>query len=203
MDIGIVLYDGFDTLDAMGPIEVLGHAASRGGDLEVRLHSLGSQTPITSAHGVRVEVDGPLEPTDPDWLLVPGGGWNDKTEVGTWGEAHRGEIPSAIAEAHEAGVTIASVCTGAMLLAIAGVLDGRQAVTHHSALDDLREYDIEVIESRVVDDGDIITAAGVTAGIDLGIHIVRRIVDAAMAESIADEIAYEPRGRVHIDERDE
>ena len=80
---------------------------------------------------------------------------------------------AALAGRHAAGGRIGSVCTGAMLLAEAGLLNGRPAITHHSAIEDLRGFGADVIDgARVVDDGDIVTAAGVTSGIDLALHLV-------------------------------
>ena len=97
-------------------------------------------------------------------------------------------IPAANAERHKAGSRIASVCTGAMLLAKAGLLTGRPVVTHHSALDDLAAEGAEVIrDARVVDGGDILTAGGVTSGLDLALWLIegelgRRVADIAAAE---------------------
>ena len=91
---------------------------------------------------------------------------------------------------------MASVCTGAMLLAAAGITDGRPATTHHSALEDLRASGAQVIDARVVDDGDVMTAAGITSGIDLALYIVEREAGAEIAERVADEIEYEPRHEV-------
>lgn len=93
---------------------------------------------------------------------------------------------------------MASVCTGGMILADAGITDGRPAVTHHGAMDDLRATGAEVVEARVVDDGDLVTAGGVTAGIDLALHLLRREVTEAVAARVADEMAYEPRGEVYL-----
>jgi transcriptional regulator GlxA family with amidase domain len=91
---------------------------------------------------------------------------------------------------------MASVCTGAMLLAAAGITDGRPATTHHTALDDLRASGAEVIEARVVDDGDLMTAAGITSGIDLALYIVEQEAGVEIAEKVADEIEYERRFEV-------
>ncbi len=96
-----------------------------------------------------------------------------------------------IAARHALGAKIASVCTGAMLLAAAGLLHGRAATTHHDALDDLRATGADVIDdARVVDDGEIITAAGVTSGIDLALWIIERELGATAAEATARSLAY-------------
>ena len=194
--IAIVLYDGFDELDAIAPYEVFSTTADRGCDLDVSLRTLDPVEQVTASHGLRVEVDGTLEDADPDLVLVPGGGWNDRANASAWAEAQKGDIPDAVADLHEQGVTLAAVCTGGMLLAEAGVLDGRPAITHAGALDDLRETDAEVVDARVVDDGDVLTAGGVTSGLDLALHLVGELCGGAIAEEVATEMEYEPRGEV-------
>jgi transcriptional regulator GlxA family with amidase domain len=189
MRIEILLFDGFDDLDAFGPFEVLTN-----GGLETRLVTLEPRDVVTSSHGARVVPDGVLG--EPDLVLVPGGGWNDPGP-GARTEAERGAIPAALAARHAAGGRVGSVCTGAMLLASAGLLRGRPAVTHHSALDDLRAAGADVREDeRFVDDGDIVTAGGVTSGIDLALHLVSQARDEATAAAGAREIEWhtEPKG---------
>lgn len=197
MDVAIVCYDGFDDLDAIGPFEVFGHAATFGADLDVGLYTLDAQAVVESAHGLRLEPDGTLPP-EPDLVLVPGGGWGDRAEAGAWGEAERGELPDAVSRLHRNGATVASVCTGGMVLARAGLTDGRPAVTHEGAIDDLRETGATVVDARVVDDGDLLTAGGVTAGIDLAIHVVERAFGPDVADRVRTEMEYEPRGEVYV-----
>ena len=198
MNVDIVLYEGFDELDAVGPFEVFQNAASEGADCRVRLVTLVPTETVTASHGLAVEPDATLpDPDDedaPDLLIVPGGGWNDRSAAGAWAEHERGAVPAAAAAHHDAGATVASVCTGGMLLAAAGLLDGRPAVTHHSAVDDLRETDALVRERRVVDDGDVVTAGGVTSGIDLALHLVGREFGAETADAVASTLAYDRRG---------
>lgn len=198
MNVDIVLYEGFDELDAVGPFEVFQNAASEGADCRARFVTLEPTETVTASHGMRVEPDGTLpEPDDDeasDLLVVPGGGWNDRSTAGAWAEHERGAVPAAVAAHHDAGATVASVCTGGMLLAAAGLLDGRPAVTHHGALDDLRETDAVVREARVVDDGDVVTAGGVTSGIDLALHLVERAFDTATADAVAATLEYDRRG---------
>ncbi|MFC6836838.1 DJ-1/PfpI family protein [Halomarina ordinaria] len=187
----IVVYEGFDELDAIGPYEVLANAAGLGADIAVSLVTLEPCDVVEASHGLRVEPDGVLG--SPDVLVVPGGGWNDRSAAGAWSEAERGEIPEAVARLHDGGATIASVCTGGMLLAHAGVLDGRPAVTHAGALSDLREFPVEVREERVVDDGDVLTAGGVTSGLDLAFHLVERLASVEVATRVASEMEYDRR----------
>jgi transcriptional regulator GlxA family with amidase domain len=207
-NIQIVIYDGFDELDAIGPYEVFDSAARFGADLDVRLVTLDPVNVVEASHGLRVEPygtfsssDSPDDPAspdnqdEPDVLVVPGGGWNDRSQAGAWNEVQRGDLPEAIARLYADAdeVTITSVCTGGMILAHAGVLDGRPATTHAGALDDLNELITDVRDERVVDDGKVITAGGVTSGIDLSLHLVERIADETTAEHVAREMEYERR----------
>lgn len=187
MRIEIVVYDGFDELDAIGPFEVLRNAASVVEDLDVELVGVEGGGVVTASHGLRVTVDGGLS-GDADLVIVPGGGWNDRAAAGARAEADRGVLPARLAELHERGARIGSVCTGGMLLAAAGLTDGRPATTHHGALDDLRASGAEVVDARVVDDGDVVTAGGVTSGLDLALHLVEREWGERLADGIAREM---------------
>jgi transcriptional regulator GlxA family with amidase domain len=184
MRIEILIYDGFDDLDGFGPFEVL-----NGAGLETRFVTIAPQESVATSHGARVIPHGVLG--DPDLVLVPGGGWNDGKPQGARAEAERGAIPRALAERHAAGRRVGSVCTGAMLLAAAGILEGRRAITHHSAIEDLRAAGADVAEgARVVDEGDIVTAAGVTSGIDLALHVVTAEKGEDAAAAAAHEIEW-------------
>ncbi|EMA67482.1 ThiJ/PfpI domain protein [Halorubrum aidingense JCM 13560] len=221
MRVDILLYDGFDELDGIGPYEVfdyaLGYAADDTPDADattdaddsaagsplgrVRYVTLDERETVTASHGTRVGVDGTLpEPgadAAPDLLVVPGGGWSARdVAASAWAEARKGDVPRALGQHHAAGTRIAAVCTGAMLLAEAGVTDGRPAVTHASAIDELRESGAEVVDARVVDDGDLLTAGGVTSGIDLALHLVDREFGAEIADRVATVIEYERRYEV-------
>jgi transcriptional regulator GlxA family with amidase domain len=202
--IQILLYNGFDELDALGPLEVLRNAAARsrpaGHDLQVELVTLDGAGEVVGAHGLRVRPEARLaadgSPGLPDLLLVPGGGWNNHAPQGAWAEVQCGEVPRAIASLHAAGVAVASVCTGAMLVAAAGLVKGRPAITHRSAAEQLRAAGAEIIDARVVDDGDLLTAGGVTSGLDLALWLVQRHFGAPMALAIEREMEYELRGPV-------
>jgi len=198
VNVAILLFDGFDELDAIGPFEVFENAARAGADVDATLCTLEPAERVTASHGLRVDPDAALAGAEPDLLLVPGGGWTDPDSPGVRREYDRGAIPDAIADAHAAGVAVASVCTGAMLLASAGVLDGRPAVTHHAADAALRESDADVRDARVVDDGDVLTCGGVTSGLDLAVHLVEREFGSEVADRVTREMEYEPRGDVHV-----
>jgi transcriptional regulator GlxA family with amidase domain len=190
----VLVYDGMDDLDAFGPFEVLANAARGGADLRVSLASARTVDEVTTSHGAVIRPHGAW--TRADLVVVPGGGWNDRAERGAWAEAERGELPELVRRARAAGATIASVCTGAGILAAAGVLDGRPASTHHAAREDLRARGIEIVDARVVDDGDVLSAGGVTSGIDLALHLVEREWGAELAAAVAREMEHERRGTV-------
>jgi transcriptional regulator GlxA family with amidase domain len=184
MEIEILIYDGADELDVFGPFEVL-----TGAGIATRLVTVAPCEEVRTTGGARIVPHGTLG--DPDLVLVPGGGWNDRGPQGAWAEAERGAIPAAMRARHEAGRDIGAVCTGAMLLAEAGLLRGRRAITHHDAVDDLAAAGAEVVHgARFVDDGDIVTAAGVTSGIDLALWLVERELGTEARDAKAAEIEW-------------
>jgi transcriptional regulator GlxA family with amidase domain len=194
MNVEIVLFDGFDEMDGVAPYEVLSSAGDFGADVAVRTVTLDPADRVEAAHGLTIEPDGVLG--DPALLVVPGGGWTDDGP-GVRVEVEDGRLPEAVAERHRDGTTLASVCTGAMVLAEAGLLEGRPATTHPVAFDDL-EAVTERIDARVVDDGDVLTAGGVTSGIDLALHLVEREFGGDVADAVAANLVYERRGTVHV-----
>ena len=198
MLIQIVVFEGFDELDAIAPWEVFSMAARRVRDWKVEFVTVDGAERVVAANGLKLQ----LEPTRlglerrPDLLLVPGGGWADRSSRGARAEAARGVLPAAIAELHQAGTIIASVCTGAMLVAAAGLFRGRSAATHHLAQADLKAYGAEVIAARVVDDGDLLSAGGITSGLDLALWIIERILGPEIAAEVSQRLEYERRGTV-------
>jgi transcriptional regulator GlxA family with amidase domain len=197
MRIDIILFPGFDELDAIGPFEVLQNAVLVGADFEARLVSPSGAGEVVAAHGLRVRAEAALKAAPrPELIVVPGGGWNDRRAEGARAEAERGEIPAYLAELHQAGTTIAAVCTGAMLLAAAGLLRGTPAITHHSAIEDLRNAGAEIIQERVVDDGQVITAGGVTSGLDLALWLVERFASKDVADEVARRMEHQRVGNV-------
>jgi transcriptional regulator GlxA family with amidase domain len=164
--------------------------------LSVDLVALDGAAEVTGDHGLRVRTDGPLDREGTDLLVIPGGGWNDRGTHGAWAEAERGELPAAIAAAARSGAVVATVCTGAMLATAAGLTRGRPAITHHSAVAELEASGAQVVQARVVDDGDLVTAGGVTSGIDLALWLVERHFGAEAAEAVAAEIEHPRHGEV-------
>ncbi|WP_121744265.1 DJ-1/PfpI family protein [Natronorubrum halophilum] len=184
----IVLFDGFDELDAIGPYEVFENAAQAGASLETTLVTLEETDIVTASHDLRVESQGTLG--EPDVLLVPGGGWTTANE-GVRAAVEGGVLPDTVDERYTEGATVASVCTGAMVLAEAGLLEGRPAATHPVAEDDLEAHAANVVDKRVVDDGDVLTAGGVTSGIDLALWLVEREFGEDVSSEVSEEMQYE------------
>jgi transcriptional regulator GlxA family with amidase domain len=196
MRIEIPLYAGFDEVDAVAPFEVLANAAAAVDGLEVVLVGAHGAGEVTAAHGARIVVDAALGAAA-DLVLVPGGGW--RNGGGARSEHDAGVLPARLRALHDAGAAMASVCTGAMLLAKAGITDGRPATTHRAALDDLEATGALVDrEARVVDDGDLLTCGGVTSGLDLALHLVEREWGAELARTIATLMEHERRGVVRV-----
>lgn len=197
MRVAIVVYDGFDDLDAVGPYEVLTMAVEADVGLDdVRLVAREPAERVTSSHGLEIVVQGELDGSA-DLVIVPGGSWAARGDVGAWGEIQRGALPRALGLEHARGAHLAAVCTGTMLLSAAGLTRGRPATTHHVALQALGEEGAVVIEERVVDDGDIVTCGGVTSGIDMALWLVERDFGLELADSIARGIEHDRRGGVY------
>ena len=195
--IQILLFNGFDELDALAPFEVLRTATEIGADIQTELVTLDEPTEITADHGLRVQPDAKLElERKLDVLLVPGGGWFGNAPQGAKAEVERNAIPEAILQFHQKGTTIASVCTGGMLVAATGLLANRPAITHHLAIEDLRAAGAEIVKARVVDDGDVITAGGVTSGLDLALWLLERYINSEIAHKVETILEYERRGTV-------
>lgn len=193
----IIIFDGFDELDAIAPFEVWQTAMAIGADVQAELVTLDSSTEVIAAHGLRVQPHAQLGIEQKlDILIVPGGGWGNRAPQGAWAEAQRGELPTAISRWHQSGTTIASVCTGAMLVAEAGLLKGRPAITHHVAIEELRAIGAEIVNARVVDDGDLVTTGGVTSGLDLTLWLIERYLSPQIAHEVEKQMEYERRGTV-------
>jgi transcriptional regulator GlxA family with amidase domain len=150
---------------------------------------------VTASHGTRLIVSSGLG--HPEAVLVPGGGWLDRAPEGAWVQAQRGVLPAKLAHLAPSLTWIASVCTGGMLLAVSGVLAGRTATTNRNALDEMRAVGgFTVLPNRVVDDGNVITAGGITSGFDLGLRIVEREAGADLAAQVAHVLEYPASGDV-------
>jgi transcriptional regulator GlxA family with amidase domain len=189
VNLDIILFDGHDELDVLGPFEVFKMAEAAGADLHVKRVTRTSQSTVTASHGTRYEPDGIYRP-GADTVLVPGGGWIDRNG-GVWRETQNGAWAPLLQEAASNGAVMASVCTGAMLLAHAGIIGTRPATTHHLARDDLAATGATVVEARLIDDGDLVTSGGVTCGIDLALWLVEKEFGRRLADGIAGGLEYD------------
>lgn len=191
MLVDIVVYDGVDEMDVVGPWEVFRCAQSFGAGVDVRLVSREPRDLITGSHGLRFAPTHVFRPGEADVLLVTGGSWVARGESGARAEVQRGDWLPLLASARASGTSIiASVCTGTMLLAHAGIIGSRRAATHHSAREDLAATGATVVNERVVDDGDLVTCGGVTSGLDLALWLVDREIGSEVAELVANRLEY-------------
>jgi len=194
MKISILLFDGFEEMDAIAPFEVLSAAASFQAPWTLELAVIEPMESVTGVYGLNVRPQAVLDPASPpDLIVVPGGGWLSRAPRSVWTEVQRGVIPRQLGLWHKSGTILAAVCTGTMLLAAAGLVKGRPAITHHSAVEDLRAAGALVTDSRVVDDGELITSGGITSGIDLALHLVARFASKELARRVATHLEYSPR----------
>ncbi|HKD01748.1 MAG TPA: DJ-1/PfpI family protein [Terriglobales bacterium] len=189
MKIRILVFDGADELDFVAPWEIFRRAARVREDVDVTLVTLDHQPEVKAAAGLRVIPDAVLDDAV-DVLVVPGGGYVGRAARGVRAQIADGRLPRKIAELKRRGAMLAGVCSGAMILSAAGLLDGRAAVTHHDALADLRKTAANVIEARVVDDGDIVTCGGVTSSLDLALWLTERFWGAEIATRISADLEY-------------
>jgi transcriptional regulator GlxA family with amidase domain len=170
--VGILLFDDVEVLDFAGPYEVCCGTLDPLGQPYVDVVTVGAGAEVTCRGGLRVHPDHVIRECPAlDALIVPGGpGADQRTPV------QEELILPFLRERARSTQTIASVCTGAFLLGRAGLLDGRRATTHSAALEALRaEFPaIDVVADKVVDEGHIVTAAGVSSGIDLALHLFER-----------------------------
>ncbi|WP_020495571.1 DJ-1/PfpI family protein [Sciscionella marina] len=204
----VILFDGFDPLDALAPFEVLSAGATAsGGLLTVELVSAEGPRDVVSGVGaVSLRASAALDPHRAGLLVVPGAAGrigNDTAEetedtipvlLGrTLNTALPGLLGAAMADPE---LTVATVCGGSLLLAMAGLLGGRHATTHHLGMDFLDATGAEAVHARVVDDGDVVSAAGLTSGLDLGLHLLERELGPRVAHAVEQLFAHERRGVV-------
>ena len=182
MEIAILLYDGVTALDAIGPYEVL-HLAP---DVQVKFVATQPGLIRTDFGMLNLNADYAISdvPT-PDILLVPGAP-DPGAAIGN--EA----VLEWLRHAHETSTWTTSVCTGALILGAAGLLAGKRATTHWMALESLGEFGAQPASDRVVRDGKVMTAAGVSSGIDMALSLVAEQWDTATAQEIQLIIEYDP-----------
>ena len=179
--VDVLVFEGCEALDALGPFEVL-----RYGGLDVRLVTRDVPRQVTTAQGLGVVAQAPR--ATPDWLLVPGGGWSTRSRD-PGNEASAGLVGEFLAARRAAGVHLATVCTGALWTAQAGLVTGRRMTTHHAFFDELVAFGVDVQRGvRVVDDGDLVSSAGITSGLFLALHLVERLAGRKRRTAVENEI---------------
>ena len=190
MEIGIVVFEDAEELDFVGPWEVFGVWAEYFPADRVRLRLLAEDGAVVRCRkGLRVTPDATFEEAgDLDWVDAPGGRGSrrllDREDLHAWLRALA-----------ERGALVTSVCTGALVLGAAGMLDGRRATTHWGALDELKALgsEIEVAgHERFIDEGPVVTAAGISAGIDMALHLVARLHSRERAAEVRRQMQYDP-----------
>jgi transcriptional regulator GlxA family with amidase domain len=183
MDIAIPLFDRFTALDAVGPYETLSRLPG------AKVTFVAAQPgPIATDNGMlRIVAERALdELPSPDILVVPGG-------IGTRSMMNDTNLVSWVRNAHRTTDWTCSVCTGSLVLGAAGLLDGLQATTHWMAMETLASTGARPTRARVVEQGKIITAAGVSAGIDMGLTLAAKIAGDDVAQAIQLGIEYDPQ----------
>jgi transcriptional regulator GlxA family with amidase domain len=181
MEIVILLFDNVNALDVVGPCEVLSKMPST-----VIKYASKEPGPKQTDIGIKLVADYSLEDiSKPDILLIPGG-------IGVKPITEDREVLDWIIDKHKTSTWTASVCTGAMLLAIAGILKGLKATTHWVRLPCLEDFGAKPQRKRVVVDGKVITSAGVSAGIDMALTLTSLIAGEATAKAIQLGIEYDP-----------
>jgi transcriptional regulator GlxA family with amidase domain len=188
--IAVALFDGAEELDFAGPWEVLAAWATQWPDDGIEVFTVARSTePVACAKGLRVLSDHTWESAPPfDVLVYPGG-------VGTRRDLADPVVLDWLRGLRDSGTLMTSVCTGALVFAAAGLLRDRPATTWWGALDRLAELDptLEVRpDDRFVDSGEVVTAAGVSAGIDMALHLVARLHSVERAREVRRYIQYDP-----------
>jgi transcriptional regulator GlxA family with amidase domain len=185
---GIILYPDFEELDAVGPFEVLGMFAKL--DRDWNVVTIADQAgPVRAFNGLQLIADHGFDDAPPlDVILLPGG-------LGSRTAMDEPRMLEFVRKSGASAQWVTSVCTGAMILQRAGFLDGRKATTHWGALHELRALGgCEVQENvRWVEDGNVITSAGVSAGIDMSLYLVSKLKDDNAAKAVQKMMEYYPK----------
>ena len=190
MNIAVAVFEGAEELDWVGPWEVLSAWSSGWPDDSVEVFTVADTTdPVRCAKGLRVLTDHSWESAPPIDVLVFPGGRGTRVQLGD--ESVRARMQELAGN----GTLMTSVCTGSLVYADAGLLDGKPATTHWGSLEALGKLgeSVEVRpDDRFVDAGQVITAAGVSAGIDMALHLVARLHSPERAREVRHYIQYDP-----------
>jgi transcriptional regulator GlxA family with amidase domain len=190
-NLAILLFENVELLDFCGPFEVFSVTGQGTFPAPFNVYAVAEDiAPILTVNGLSVHPAHTLAQCPrPDILLIPGGN-------GTRKQMHNAALLDWIFQTAKQAELLLSVCTGALLLGKAGLLDGLSATTHHSALDLLKEVAPKAIvhdDKRIVDNGSVVLAAGISAGIDMSLHVVRRLLGPQVAAETAGYMEYDWR----------
>jgi transcriptional regulator GlxA family with amidase domain len=190
LNIAVAVFEGAEELDWAGPWEVLSAWSSGWPDDGVEVFTVADRTdPVRCAKGLRVLTDHSWESAPPIDVLVFPGGRGTRVQLGDE------SVRARMRELAGRGTLMTSVCTGSLVYADAGLLDGKPATTHWGSLDALGKLGegVEVRpDDRFVDAGQVVTAAGVSAGIDMALHLVARLHSPERAREVRRYIQYDP-----------
>lgn len=180
--IAIFLFDNFAALDVAGPYEVLSKLP------DAQIFVLAQEKRLyANEKGLKIYADYTLDELPyPDIIVIPGG-------FGIDAQLSNQSVLHWLNEAHKKSVWTISICSGALLLAAAGILKGRKATTHWNRKKQLLAYDVLVEDQRYVHEGKIITSAGVSAGIDMSLYLIGLIAGEPFAKAIQLGIEYDPK----------
>ncbi|MET3697779.1 DJ-1/PfpI family protein [Bacillus oleivorans] len=204
MNIQIVLFDGFDLLDAIAPYEVFTAAAMYSDEaITVKLVSAEGKRMVSSGvNQLKLQASGNLELTCKGIILVPGASgsvdYNGPDSVPVkLKQAAETELSNLLREAiKKPDILLSTVCGGSLILAMAGLLEGRHAVTHHMGMGLLGATNAIPVHARIVEDGNLVTSGGVTSGLDLALYLVERELGPRIAHAVEQLFEYERRGTV-------
>lgn len=195
--VAILLFNEIEVLDFAGPFEVFGVADRKANPRPFQVFTVAERGPVYARNGLSINPTYLLnDHPKADIIIVPGGGGHhpDGTPYGSRREMDNPAVLNWIRRSAESAELVLSVCTGSFLLAKAGLLDGLSATTHYSATDSLAQLSptITVLPTeRYVDNGKIITSAGISAGIDMSLYVVGRLLGKAVADETARYMQYD------------
>ena len=184
LNIGVLLFPQVEELDFVGPFEILSYINKIRPESTKVLLIAETAEPVKAFNGMKIIPDVTMANCPQlDILVAPGG-------KGRYAAMKNTAIKEFIQQQAQKAKYITSVCTGAFLLAEAGLLKNKKATTYHTAFAELAAYSVDVLPQKVVRENNIITAAGVSSGIELGLYILREEFGAAVAQEAADNIEY-------------
>lgn len=184
LTVGVLLFPQVEELDFVGPFEILSYINKIRPESTKVLLIAESAEPVKAFNGMKIIPDVTMANCPQlDILVAPGG-------KGRYAAMKNTAIKEFIQQQAQKAKYITSVCTGAFLLAEAGLLKNKKATTYHTAFAELAAYSVDVLPQKVVRENNIITAAGVSSGIELGLYILREEFGAAVAQKAADNIEY-------------